>query len=113
MTAQLSLNAGEDTEDLAEYVLNALDDETLDEVDVEREHAPAHGLANEPVTLTVVLTLAPPLIAGVTTLIKNWMDNRSKERQLELTIVARGVSPEAQETLDELATRPGVTVTQE
>jgi hypothetical protein len=111
MSPQLTVSAGDETEDLARFIFESLDDETLDEIEVDRTYAPGHGLANEPITIAVLLTLGPTVISGVSTLIGKWIDGRQAERQLKLEIAARGVSGDAAALLTELARRPGVEFT--
>jgi hypothetical protein len=50
--------AGEQTGDLATYVLNRLSDEELDTVEVQREYDRDPQTANEPITIGIVLTIA-------------------------------------------------------
>lgn len=101
----LKLSAGKDTEDLAKFVFAELDDETLDEIEVEREHAPAHGLASEPVTVTLILTLGPPAILAIGRLTERWLEARRQERQMRLVMEAYEASPEAGQALKALAER--------
>ncbi len=53
----LEIRAGEATEDLLQLILQQVDDDTLDQIEIEREQAPAEGLVSEPITIGVVLTL--------------------------------------------------------
>lgn len=101
----LRLSAGEDTEDLAQFVLGKLDDATLDAIEVEREHAPAHGLASEPVTVTLILTLGPPAMIVIGRLAERWLEARRQERQMRLVMEAHETSAEAGQALKDLADR--------
>ena len=103
MSTELKLQAGEETEDLLKFILDDLPNETLDEIDVERTQARAHGLASEPITTAVVLTLGPPLVKRVCKLIDKWLEHRREERQMQLVLTAYERSPEIGAALADLA----------
>ncbi len=69
-----------------QFVQSHLSDEQIDELEVERVPAPSHGIASEPITLTIVL--GGSAVVALTRLIGQWLDARHLEREME--IVARG-----------------------
>jgi hypothetical protein len=101
----LKLSAGEDTDDLATFILGQLDDEALKEIEVEREQAYPHGLASEPITITLILTLGPPAIVAIGRLAERWLEARRQTRQMQLVLEAYEASPQAGEALTALAER--------
>lgn len=110
MSPQLTLSAGDDTEDLLQCVLDGFNDEELDEIEVERRYAPSRGMANEPVTIMVILTLGPPLISATTKLLEKWMDTHG-DHPPKLEIAVHGIPAETATLLGELAKRPEVELT--
>ncbi len=88
----LRFEAGAQTEDLAKYILNALPDEQLDEVEVERLLDPNAETANEPITLGIVLTIAVGAEATVAAIkavqaiseaVKAYIEYRTKRLEAE------------------------------
>jgi hypothetical protein len=73
--AQLFLNAGEETEDLLEFITRQLDDKELDELHFERIH-PDQSLASEPITIAAVCTLSATVAYSVTRLLEKWLETR-------------------------------------
>lgn len=99
----LRLEADERTGMLVDFVTQELDDTTLDQIDVEREIAPTEGLASEPVTVAVTLTLGTTAIVAVLRIVERWLE--SQRQMSTLTIVAEGFeqSDEAGKQLAALA----------
>lgn len=84
----LHIDAGERTEELLQYVTAALDDATLDEVEVRRESVRPGNLATEPLTIAATLALGTTAVVAVARIVERWLEN---QRQLEhLRIVAQG-----------------------
>ena len=86
----LRLEAGDRTEERLQFVTAELDDATLDEVDVHREIGPPSGVASEPITAAVTLTLGTAAVVAVLRIVERWLE---KQRQLEtMRIIAEGFS---------------------
>lgn len=84
----LVLDAGRHTEDLLAFLTNELDDDTLDQIEIERQGLKADKLATEPVTIAATLTLATTAVVVVGRIIERWLEN---QRQLDqLRVVATG-----------------------
>jgi hypothetical protein len=97
----LKIEAGDQTEDLIQYVTRRLDDATLDEIDINRELAKPSSLASEPITIGVTVALGTAAIAAVTRLVERWLES---QRQLEtLRIVVDAPTDEAKKLLTGLA----------
>jgi hypothetical protein len=57
-TLKIRLEAGNQTEDLAERILKEMPDDEIDEVEVERVFERNAETANEPITIGIVLSIA-------------------------------------------------------
>jgi hypothetical protein len=99
----LEINAGPYTDELLEYVLKEIDDETLDGIDVQRKPAPSEGLANEFVTAAAVLTLSTTALIACVRLIERWMEKEREKEQLKIVLNAFDHSLEAGITLADVA----------
>ncbi|WP_369253874.1 hypothetical protein [Streptomyces sp. R35] len=81
---RITLSAGAETEDLAAFILDALDDDRLDEIDVERSFGPAAGVAFEPVTISLVLaTGLATTVVMIGRSVERWLETRRQEQQLK------------------------------
>jgi hypothetical protein len=99
----LVLEAGPDTEDLAQFVLSNLDDQTVDDMEVDRRFAPSEGLASEPITISLALIgLATNSIPTVGHLISQWIEARRQQKAVGVIIQAAQSSPELAEMLVDL-----------
>lgn len=103
MSTTIKIEAGEQTEDLLQFVLSQIDDQMLDTIEIDREVAPQSGLASEPITTTILLTLASTAVIAISRLIERWMEERRQLR--EISVVAEGFSQSSEEgrALTELA----------
>lgn len=99
----IELSADDHTEELVQYILNSIDESTLESMEVDRQIQRPQGLASEPVTIAVTLTLATVGVSAVVRLIERWMEHR--RQMCALRIVASGfeVSEEAGKQLAKLA----------
>ena len=61
------IQAGEATEDLLQFMLQQVDDATLDQIEIEREHPEASGLASEPITIAATLIFLGHLAGSAAT----------------------------------------------
>lgn len=104
-TLEIRIEAGEQTGELAEYLLKDMPNEQLDTVDVERVYERNSGTANEPVTVGVILTIAISAEAAVAALkavqaiaeaVKEYVEYRTKKLEREKT---GGESPETMRVL--------------
>jgi hypothetical protein len=99
----LILEAGSDTEDLAQFILSALDEQTIDEIDVTRTFAPSEGVASEPITVSIALIgLATTAVPAVGRLLQQWLEQRRQQKAVEVIIRASESSPELAATLADL-----------
>jgi hypothetical protein len=101
--ATIQIEAGEKTEDVLSFVLNALDDQTLDDIDVDRKMAATEGLVSEPITIVAVITATTTGVLAITRLVEKYMEHRQQLKVL--SIVADGFerSSEAGKNLEKLA----------
>ena|SRR5437868_7348565 len=93
--SKILLTAGVNTEELLQYVMTQLDDKILDKVKVERSVEDPSGLASEPVTAAVLLTLAPIAAAAILRIIERWMENRRQLANIQLVLDGFTISDEA------------------
>lgn len=103
--ARIILEAGESTEELTQFVTRELDDTILDAIDLKREIAETQGLASEPITTTVVLTLTPIAAALVLRIVERWLENFRQEKALKLVLEGFSISDEAGKAAAELASK--------
>jgi hypothetical protein len=85
---KIRIETGEQTEDLAQFVLNRIPDDQLDQIEVERVFERNAGTANEPITVGIILTIAIGTEAAVAGLkavqaiseaIKSYLEYRTKK----------------------------------
>jgi len=103
--AMLRFEAGDNTEELLQYVLDGLDQDLIDQMSVDRDLEEMSGLASEPITTAVTITVATTSILAITRLIERWLEHK---RQLDtLRIVADGFrqSDEVGKSLASLAAK--------
>jgi len=79
----LKLSYDDQTEELLKFILDQLDETALDSIEVDREFSEPEGLASEPITVGVILTLSPVIIVTVGRLVERWMENKRQEKQIE------------------------------
>ena len=92
------------TEGLWQEVVKQLTDEQVDQLTVDRQHAPGEGSASEPVTIAVTLTV--PTIALCVILsnaIKQALETHRQKMHMEKVLIAAVVAPEAVPELRKLA----------
>ena len=93
----IRIDAGEYTEELAKFIAKGLSDEQLDLIDLERERKEVPGVAQEPITIAIIIGAklageAAAGAAGVTAivavgkLLEKWMDQAYHTRRLEQAI---------------------------
>ena len=100
--SSISLDYGTETESLLKFVLNEMDDASIDAIEVDRKLDKPKGLASEPITIAVTITASSVLIVHVTRLIERWLENRRQDKARKLLIEAFNVSNEAGQALKEL-----------
>jgi hypothetical protein len=100
--AQLEIRMGADTDRFVNDIFRALDDETVDQVDLDKTNE-ADGVAREPVTTMVVLTFAAPLLYALVPIIDRLLQQRVQRRDMELIYKAAQENPGAVEPLRKLA----------
>ena len=84
--SQIQIRSGEHTEELLKFILNEIDDETLDSIEVEREILRDSPVASEAMTVGALITLAPVLTMTIARLIERWLEGKRQKDQLELII---------------------------
>jgi len=109
MSQQLMrIEAGQYTEELANYIFRNLSDKEADELDLERERSAVTGLAREPITIAVTLVLAGKFFgeavgaaaAAVSAtytighLIEKWMDEKYNSIRTDQAIKIYAHNPE-------------------
>jgi hypothetical protein len=100
--SSINLDYGVETESLLKFVLDELDDTSIDAIEVDRKIDQPRGLASEPITLAVTITASSVLIVHVTRLIERWLETRRQEQAGILLIEAFKISNEAGQALKEL-----------
>ena len=93
--SKISLEAGEHTEELLQFILDEVGDEALDDIDVDRTLVESPGLAGEAVTAAVILGLAVPATIGVVRIVERWLEKKRQEDNLVLVLKGFEVSKEA------------------
>ncbi len=83
----LRIEAGDQTEDLIQFVTKELDDATLDEIDISREVSKPSGLASEPITISVTF-LGIAAIVAVTRLVERWLENKRQGAAIRMLVDA-------------------------
>jgi hypothetical protein len=95
---RITLEAGKDTEELLEFILEDLDRSVIAEMSVDRDYDRPDGLASEPITISVALGTAIGATAiRVGRAIERWLENRRQETHLKALITAAEHSPELAE----------------
>lgn len=101
--ASISISAGENTEDIIQYITQELSDEELDCIDVERDFEKVTGLASEPLTTTAIVTLGSLSIISISRLIERWMENKRQTETLRIVAEGFNQSSEAGIALEKIA----------
>jgi hypothetical protein len=99
----IEISAGKDTEALINHILSSFDDEQLDQIEVEREYANSEGLASEPVTTAVILTLSTTAIIAVARSIEKWIELERQRVNMQMVLKAFTESNEAGKALQKLS----------
>jgi hypothetical protein len=100
--SKIEIRMGKETESVINYILSDFNDEQLDQIDVEREYADNEGLASEPVTTVVVLTLSTTAIIAVARSIEKWIELERQRVNIEGLLIATGISDEATKAMQKL-----------
>ncbi len=99
---RLYLEAGEDTEQLINFIFQNLPDSEVDEIDLYRS-APANtGVAREPITTSAILACSSTMALSVLKLVRLWMEHRRQDRTTKFIYDAAQVNPEAAKLLAQL-----------
>ena len=101
--ATLTLEAGENTEELLQFIMNEVDDATLDEIEVQREVAKPENLATEPLTTAVTLALSATLVIHIGRIIERWLENRNQLDHLRIVADGFKTSDEAGKSLAQVS----------
>ena len=99
----IEIRAEKDTEEIIKYILSTLNDEQLDQIEVDREYAYNEGLASEPVTTAVILTLSTTAILAIARSIEKWIELERQRENMKLVIKAYSISDEAGKALQKLS----------
>ena len=95
----LVLDAGRQTEDLLAFLTSELDNDTLDQIEIERQGLKSDKLATEPVTIAATLTLATTAVVVVGRIIERWLENQRQLDQLRVVATGFNQSDEAGKAL--------------
>jgi hypothetical protein len=68
---------------MSDYILHALTDAEIDEVEVRRKLAPAAGLANEPVTIGIVIVASIKAATAIAGAITAYLQLKAKQAENE------------------------------
>jgi hypothetical protein len=100
--ARLEISLGPDTEQFINEIFRALDDETVDQVELDKANE-ADGVAREPVTATAVLIFAAPLLYAIVPVIDRLLEHGRQRHHMHLIYQAAQDNPAAVEPLTRLA----------
>ena len=89
----LQISADERTEDLLQVLLTEVDDDTLDQMDVNRQVVKPQGLVAEPMTVSVALLVTPALLIQLLVVIDRYLQKRIDIEHAKLVIEAREKDP--------------------
>jgi len=101
----ISVSAGENTEELVRYITSELDDESLDQIEIDRNLDRRGDLASEPITVAALVGLAGVTVVTVGRIIERWQESRRQRDQSKTIIEAFKLSDDAGEAVAELASR--------
>jgi hypothetical protein len=101
----IRIDAGEYTEELAKFIANGLNDDQLDLIDLDRERKELPGVAQEPITIALIIGVKVAAEAGaaavgvaavvtVGKLIEKWMDQAYHSRKLDQAIIISEFDPD-------------------
>jgi hypothetical protein len=99
----LKIEAGEDTEQLLQFILGQVDDATLDQIDIQRDLVKSAGFASEPVTASVAIVLGTAVVSSVVRLIERWIESRRQLEEMKIVAIGFDKSDEAGKNLTQLA----------
>ena len=103
--ATIWIEAGDQTGELVDYLTSQVDDNTLDSIDVKRQIAPVSGLASEPVTVAVTLTLSTATVIVVARVIERWLENQRQAQAMKAVVDGFDKSEAAGKALAGLASK--------
>ena len=86
---RLTLAADERTEDLLGSILDEIDDDTLDQLEVEREIVKQSGLTAEPATAAATIVAATPIVIAVLRVLKSYLEGRNAIQRGTLVLQAQ------------------------
>jgi hypothetical protein len=105
MALTIRIEAGRETEELIQFMLDKLGEEGKD-IDVEREQASASGVASEPITTACVVSgLGLAGILALARVIEKWLENGRQRDALELVLDGFSESGDAGNAMAELAAK--------
>jgi hypothetical protein len=73
------IDAGSETGSLTDFVMKELTDEEIDEIEVKRKLSTPTGLANEPITIGVIIVASLKAVAAISTAISAYINYRAKK----------------------------------
>ena len=85
---KIGISIGEDTETLLKELLREIDDDSLDQITIDRELKHSQGLAGEPITIGAVITGGTIVLSAVLRLIERYLEHRHQHKMMQ--IVAEG-----------------------
>ncbi len=103
--AILEISANEHTEEVIQYILDGLSDNEVDALQIDRQVQKPDGLASEPVTTAVLITLGTVAASAVLRLLERWLENQRQLEQLRLVADGFTQSDEAGKQLAALAAK--------
>jgi hypothetical protein len=78
-TLAIKLDAGSETDAMSKYILAQLTDDEIDEIEVKRTLAPQSGLANEPVTVGIIVVASIKAVTAIAGAITAYLNYRAKQ----------------------------------
>jgi hypothetical protein len=89
---QMFLQAGDQTEELLQFITSELDNTVLDDVDIYRKSSPTRT-ADEFITVGVTLALGSAAIYAVARLLEKWLEKQDKKCARKVIIEVWDTNP--------------------
>jgi hypothetical protein len=102
LEVRFTLEAGEDTSDLDQFVFQQADLPPIDELVVKREFSRPDGLASEPITVTVIIGAAATTAVVIGRIVERWLENRRQREAVRVIVEVARELPELAEQLIKL-----------
>lgn len=100
---RIGISLGEETEGFLQELLDTVDDDTLDNLKIDRELKHSEGLAGEPITTGVIITGGTIILSAVLRLIERHLEQRHQHRTMKIVAEGFDTHPKLGSTLADIA----------